>query len=404
MIRQIALSQLVPGMYVVDMHRRWLTHDFWRTRFLVRDSEIIHRMRAAGISEVSIDTGRGLDLPARVSHARLNEIESKYRTLAERIQARPLEVSLEEERRRAGLLLGDARLTARALMEQARLGKRIEAARLEPVVQRLIASIRRHPDALIPLARLKAGDSYAGEHAVATATLIAGLGLHLGIPEREIEKLALGTLLKDVGEMALDVRLTDKPGLLSEVEFSLVHRHVEESLAVLDASTQLDDASVAVILEHHERFDGSGYPWRRQGEDISPAGRMAAIVDTYDAMVSDRPYRQALSPAMALRQLFAQGGQQFDPALVASFIRTVGIYPVGTLVRLESGHLAVVQQQNPGLPLLPVVRVIYHAGRREYVAPFDVDLSWRVGNHYGRVVQAESYRRWGMSAERWQPV
>jgi len=403
-IRRIAIDQLLPGMYVVDLHKSWLEHDIWLPRFKVRDAATVERLIAAGIREVSIDSERGIDLPPKGINTRINEIERKFLSLAERARMRPVVVSLDEERRRAGHLLNEARSTVCDLMELARMGAGVEAALLEPLVQKMLASIRRNPDALVPLARHKDADSYAGEHAVATAALIVALGLHLGVSEPEIEKLALGTLLKDIGELALDARLIDKPGQLSQDELSQVQRHVEESLAVLEAPSQLAETSVAVILEHHERFDGGGYPYRREGEEISLAGRMAAIVDTFDAMVSHRPYRRALSPVAALRQVFEQSGLQFDPALVASFIHTIGIYPVGTLVRLESGHLAVVEEQNADAPLLPVVRVIYHAPRRQYVEPFQVDLSRRVGNHYGGIVQPESFERWGIHPERWLPA
>jgi len=140
------------------------------------------------------------------------------------------------------------------------------------------------------------------------------------------------------------------------------------------------------------------------GDEISQAGRMAAIVDSYDAMTSDRPYRPAISPSHALRQLFDQGGTQFDPALVAAFVRTVGVYPVGTLVMLESGHLAVVDELNHDNLPSPHVRVIYHAARRQYVAPVAVDLSRKIGNHYGQILRAENYETWGISPLRWQPA
>lgn len=405
MIRRISVSQLQVGMYVADLHCSWLNHRFWRNRFLVREQETIRRIAASGIREVSIDTTQGLDIASpAMAQARINEIERKFLSLAERIKSRPVPISLGEERRRATRLLNEANHTVLDLMELARMGAAVEAGRLEPIVHKMIESVRRNPDALVPLARLKQRDHYAGEHAVSTSALIVALGLHLGVPEAEVERLALGALVKDVGELALDSHLTSKPGALSAGEQKLMQSHVEESLSVLDAPARLDETTVAVILEHHERFDGSGYPYRRVGEEISLAGRMAAIVDSYDAMISDRPYRRALSPAAALRQVFEQAGLKFDPALVASFVHTLGVYPVGTLVRLESGHLAVVEEQNHGQPLSPIVRVIFHCGRRQYVQPVEVDLSRKIGNHYGKITQAESYERWGISPSRWQPA
>ena len=403
MIRQIPVRDLLPGMYVVDLHKRWLDHSFWRQRFEVRDAVHVRRLLAEGIVKVSIDTNKGIDLPP-LPIARGDEVERKLVSLAERIKATPRQVSLGEERRRAGRLIIEASSSVTDLMLAARGGRTVDAARLEPVVSKMIESVIRNPDALAPLARLKQMGAYATEHAVATAALVIALGRQQAMPQPELEKLTLGTLLKDIGQSAIDAKLITKPGMLSKSEYTLVQSHVEEGLAVLEATSRLSETSVAVVLEHHERYNGCGYPYRMAGDEISVVGRMAAIVDTYDAMTSDRPYRPAISPSLALRQLYDQGGTQFDPAMVAAFVRTVGIYPVGTLVMLESGHLAVVEEVNHDILLSPVVRVIYHAARRQYVTPARVDLARKVGNHYGQIVRAETFERWGLSPLRWQPA
>lgn len=406
MIRQIPIAALLPGMYVVDLHKRWLDHNIWLPQFMVRDDAQIARLVAEGIKEVSIDTTRGRDLPPselptpRPGGRRHHD----ERLLAASCRLPQGNVSLDEERRRAALLLKEANKTVIELLLDARCGRHVEVGRLEPVVARMSESVRRNPDALAPIARIKGHDSYDTEHAVATAALIIAFGRQQQLPETEIEKMAVGALVKDIGQAAIDARLIAKRGQLSNDEFSLVQSHVEEGLAVLEATARLPETTIAVVLEHHERYNGAGYPFHVPGDDISLAGRMAAIVDTYDAMTSDRPYRAALSPSHALQQLYEQGGQLYDPQLVGAFVRTVGVYPVGTLVLLESGHLAVVTQSNPDLPLQPQIRVIYHAGRRQYVTPVEIDLARKLGNHYGQIVRAESFERWGLSAQRWQPA
>jgi HD-GYP domain-containing protein (c-di-GMP phosphodiesterase class II) len=404
-IRTIAIDQLQPGMYIVDLHRPWLAHSFWRGRFMVGDTAQIVRLVEEGVTEVSIDTDKGLDLPSvEPLIATDDEIARHFISRLERLKAKPATVSLGEERRRAARLITEAGAVVGDLMLAVRDGRDVDAARLEPMVGKLLESVRRNRDALAPLARLKRSDAYASEHAVATTALIAALGYQQELSEPELEKLALGTLVKDIGEAAIDTRLIGKPGMLSQSEYALVQSHVEEGLAVLQATARLPETAVAVVLEHHERFNGCGYPYRMAGAGISAAGRMAAIVDTYDAMTSDRPYRPAASPSQALRLLYEQGGSHFDPELVAAFVRTVGIYPVGTLVMLESGHLAVVEEIRHDNLLCPVVRVIYHGARRLYVAPVVVDLARSVGNHYGRIVHADTFERWGLSPLRWQPA
>ncbi len=405
MIRKISIDELLPGMFVVDLHKHWLDHHLWRKRFMVRDAVHIATLKENDIVELSIDTDKGIDVPEKISPiVRLNAIEERFSSLMDVKLAQPRKVSLGEERRRAARILGQASGTVQDLMMAARMGYEVDAGRLEPIVGKMIESVMRNPDALVPLARLKQMQAYATEHAVATAALIIALGRQQGFSGPELEQLALGTLVKDIGQAAIDARLITKPGSLSRAEYSVVQSHVEEGLVVLEATTSLSELSVAVVLEHHERFDGTGYPYRMAGEEISLAGRMASIVDTYDAMTSERPYRTAISPSVALGHLFEESNRQFDPVLVTAFVRTLGVFPVGTLVLLESGHLAVVDAINPDNSLAPVVKVIYHAGRQQYVAPVRVDLSRKVGNHYGQVVRTESYERWGLSPLRWQPA
>lgn len=404
MIRKIPIRDVLPGMFVVDLHKSWLQHDLWRRRFVVRDLGHIRKLIDGGIVEVSIDTARGLDVPPPPM-ARINEVARRLE--AQQLPVRkppPPSVSLGEERRRASRLLQEGGNLLDELTLAARGGRHVEAARLEPVVGKMMESVARNPDALVPLARLKQMDAYATGHAVATAALIIALGRQQAVPAPELEKMALGTMLKDIGQAAIDARVMGKQGQLSQSEYAIVQSHVEEGLAVLEATSSLPETTVAVVLEHHERYNGSGYPYRMAGDEISLAGRLAAIVDTYDAMTSDRPYRAALSPTVALRQLYEQGGRQFDPGLVSGLVKTLGIYPVGTLVQLESGHLAVVEQVHPDNLLSPVVNVIFHAGRRQYVAPVRVDLARKFGNHYGQIVRAESFERWGLSPARWQPA
>lgn len=402
MIRKIPIGQLLPGMYIVDLHMNWWEHMLWRRQFLVENAEDVRKVRTAGVREVSIDTSLGIDVPKPLP--KLTELEKKYTSLRDQIEAKPRVVSLGEERRRAARLLKEADGLVLDLMNAARGGRVVEAHRLEPVIGKMVESVARNPDALIPLARLKQMGNYATEHAVSTSALIIALARQEGKSDPEVEKLALGALVKDIGLASLDHRLTAKAGAYTPSEQSAMQNHVEEGLAVLEATSNLPDLSVAVVLEHHERFDGLGYPYRMAGEEISLAGRMAAIVDTYDAMTSDRPYRRALSPSAALRQMYESAGSQFDPALVAAFVRTVGVYPVGTLVRLESGHLGVVESTHAEDLLHPVVRVFYHAGRRQYVAPVVVDLSRKFGNHYGKIVQAEAFERWGLNPLSYQPA
>lgn len=186
MIRKLTIDQLLPGMYVVDLHKSWLDHSLWIKRFAVRDEAHIWKLKEEGITEVSIDTARGIDLPPSPI-ARINEVERRIKSLAEIKAEAPRKVSLGEERRRATRLLGEASGTVSQLMLSARAGQHVDAAHLEPIIGKMMESVIRNPDALVPLARLKRQEAYASEHAVATAALIIAFGRHQAMPEPEIE-------------------------------------------------------------------------------------------------------------------------------------------------------------------------------------------------------------------------
>lgn len=401
MLKTLPIEKLLPGMFVADLHRRWMSHSFLRNSFLVKDQVAIDRLIADGIDTVTIDTARGLDLPPPPEWS-LAPWEGQPLRNFQRTQ--PQVISLEEDRRRGALLLRKLVTEVRDLTVDAVIGRKVEAEKLAPYIDRMIDSIQRHPDGLLPLARLKSADGYLQEHAAASAALIIALGVQQKLPKDTIYAQAMGALLQDIGQAKLGDQIISRPTSLSVDEQQLVRRHVQESLTLLDSLARVPDAAKHQILEHHERFDGSGYPYNRAGLQISMGGRMAAIVDTYDAMTSDRPFRLATSPGLVLQDIYSQGGTKMDQSLVHDFVKAVGVYPVGTLVRTESGHLGVVQALNLAEPTEPLVKIVYKATHRHYVTPVLADLSLRVGNHYGKVVSIEDFHFWGLNPKGWEPA
>jgi len=199
----------------------------------------------------------------------------------------------------------------------------------------------------------------------------------------------------DVGKMQTPDHILNKPGRLTDEEFTVMRHHVVASREILEITPNISQTALQVAAQHHERFDGSGYPHRLKGSEISPIGQMAAIIDVYDAITSDRVYHKGMPPTEALRKLFEWSRFHFNPELVHTFARVVGIYPVGALVRLESGRLAVVVEHRASDVLHPLVRVIFDGRRNHYLKPEDVDLSRPMG-HGGadRIVGHESPEKW----------
>ena len=402
-IKKIELEQLTPGMFVHDLDCSWLEHPFLRNRFLVRDEKVVEKIAQAGIRSLYIDTERGDDIEAPNQVELARSINQGINNLAEFQRERISKtISLNEERRRAAPLYREATSVVQQVLTGARLGAVSEIARLDPVVERIVDSVFRHSDALIPMAQLKRHDTYTYEHAVASAAMMAAFGRNSGLEKTQIHSITLGAMLQDIGMTRIPNTITDKPSRLNPSEIAMVRGHVEHSHHIAQELSGLPEASLEVIAQHHERVDGSGYPFRLRGDEISIHGQMAAIVDVYDAMTSRRPYQKALSPTEALRKLYEWSEHHFDATLVQGFIRTLGIYPVGSLVRLESGVLGVVVEQTNEL-LKPVVRIFFNSRTGNYFSPELVRIGRAGGAGHGPVISHESFSQWNIDPIRWIP-
>lgn len=214
-----------------------------------------------------------------------------------------------------------------------------------------------------------------------------------------IEEIGLGALLHDVGKSRVPEAILNKPGKLTPKEFEIIRQHVVYGHEILVKTSDISATALDVLLEHHERIDGTGYPEAKPGESISRFGQMAAIVDVYDALTTRRVYHDAMSPHEALRKLLQWSPQQFDRTLVQQFIRCVGIYPVGTLVRLESERLAVVVETGREQLLKPVVRLVFDISERRRIPPQDIDLSRPTGYGQDSIIDAEDPADWGLRPE-----
>jgi putative nucleotidyltransferase with HDIG domain len=391
-IKLIPVARLRPGMYVHDLHCGWLQHDFVRNRFLVAGPEDVARIRALGVPEVSIDTERGLDpdaapeAPAAAAASLADPPPPAVHTASK--------VAGTQERART--LHREANEIVRNLLADVRLGRQIEIEKVEPLVARIVDSIFTRADALLPLARLKQHDRYTFQHSVSVCALMTAFARTLGLPRETIREIAIGALLHDVGKARIPDEILNKPGKLTEAEFERMKSHVVQSKLILMATPGISPIALEVAAQHHERFDGSGYPNRLAGEAISLYGRMAAIVDVYDAITSERVYHKGMPPTEALRKLLEWSSNHFEPRLVQAFIRSVGIYPTGALVRLESKRLAVVQAQHADKPTLPRVKVIFHTAGH-YLQPEDLDLR----RSQDRIVAHEDFAAWNIDPARW---
>jgi HD-GYP domain-containing protein (c-di-GMP phosphodiesterase class II) len=401
MIKQIRADQLKPGMYIYDLNCGWLDHPFVANTFQVRDQETVDKIANLGIRELYIDTLKGADVWEARPQTEVNaDLERRLAEIAQKRAEKPVVVELKDETARARRLHVEAQKIARLVLDDVRFGQKIQVDRIEPLAENMVESVFRNQDALLPLARLKNLDDYTFEHSVGVSALLIAFGRSMKLSKEVIKEIALGGLLLDIGKANIPDAILKKPGKLTDDEFARMQSHVVEGLKLLNQVPGISEIALQMVSEHHERFDGTGYPNKLAGKQISLYGQMAAIVDVYDAITSDKVYCRGMPPTQALKKLLEWSKHHFDPQLVQGFIRAIGIYPTGTLVRLESNRMGVVIEQNEGNLLEPVVRVFYHAAQQYYIPPEIVDLS----KVQDKIASFENYDKWKIDPYQWLPA
>ncbi len=395
MIKRIHVSDLRVGMFIHDLNCDWMSHPFLRNRFHVENDADIAKIIDAGIHEVYIDTSRGMDADAPTAQEVKQQLESEIIEFASREKGIQRYVDAGEEIGKAQLVHEQAHQIIRSIMQDVRLGRQVELELVEPSVERMTGSILRNGGALLSLCRIKDKDDYTFQHSVSVGALMVSFCNALEMGKDVIHHAGIGGMLHDIGKMKVPDEILNKPGRLTENEFAVMKCHVVESRRILVATNGISSTSIEVAAQHHERHDGSGYPEGLKGDEISQLGQMAAIVDVYDALTSDRCYHEGMPPTDALRKIYEWSKFHFNPTLVQAFMRTIGIYPVGALVRLESGKLAVVIEQNADTLIQPKVKAFFSTRSNTYIPPEIIDLSRSMGMGGGdRILKHESPEKW----------
>jgi len=397
MIKKIGISQLKVGMYVHDLSCNWMEHPFVRNRLLISADNEIRKIIEAGIHELYIDTDKGLDVKdAPTAEQAQQALEREMIDIASRQPAPLQRVSVTEELARARQVKNQAHQLVRTVMHDARLGKAIELDQVEPVVQNITESILRNPGALTGLLRIKNKDDYTFLHSVSVCTLLVAFCRSAGMDgELTRRQAGLGGLLHDTGKALVPDEVLNKPGRLTDEEFEIIKKHPKDGYEILLKTPQVGEIPLDITLHHHERMDGSGYPDKLPGEQISTLAQMAAIVDVYDAITADRCYHKGMSAAEALRKIYEWSKFHFNPQHVQAFMRCVGIFPVGTLVLLESGRLGVVTEPHETNLLAPKVNVFFSTRSNTYIKPQEIDLAKPLGMGGGdKIVSHESPEKW----------
>lgn len=378
MLKRITVHQLSLGMYLREFCGSWMEHPFWRTSFVLRDPKDIASILASSIKEVWIDTSQGLDVAP--GEAALSETDSAQQVEADLQRMAATErkvapVSMSEELDRATMIVARSKMAVASMFGEARMGQTINTTGAQRMVEEISDSITRNPGALISLARLKTADDYTYMHSVAVCALMIALSKQLDLDGTLTRSLGLAGLLHDLGKAAIPMEVLNKPGKLTDAEFDIIKSHPQMGYDMLLGGERVEAITLDVCLHHHEKIDGSGYPKHFKGDEISLEAKMGAVCDVYDAITSNRPYKAGWDPAESLKKMAEWTQGHFDPQVFQAFVKSVGIYPIGSLVRLTSGRMGIVTEQTDHSLLAPMVKVFYSTKAGMRILPEVIDLS-----------------------------
>jgi len=409
MLKKITTEQVCLGMYIHGLEGSWLSHPFWKSKFVLDDPADLRALKKSGVLAVWIDCDKGRDV-AELTVASDAAVEptaepnpepavtetvavAGKQPVAPAIQLNRTTSAQEELGRASGIIHHSKEVVAK-LFTEARLGKAIEVEQCLSLVEEISGSVARNSAALISLARLKNKDEYTYMHSVSVCALMIALARQMQLDEEQTQQAGVAGLLHDIGKMAMPEKILNKPGALTTDEFSVIRLHPERGHAILTQGGFTAPSALDVCLHHHEKIDGSGYPYGLKGEQISQLARMGAVCDVYDAITSNRPYKNGWDAADSLARMAKWEGH-FDTAIFHAFVKMVGIYPLGSLVRLHSGRLGVIVEQNPQSLTRPLLKVFFSTRTNMPIPVQLLDLS--KSGQTDTIVNREDPQKWQFS-------
>ena len=371
MIVEKDIARLSIGSYVVAIVKQRGTHQL-RHQGWVKDLRVIEKLIELGVERVSIDTSKVLEKETKKSE----DIQIDKKKSSTNRPPKYKNKNRAKSLKQAKLLFDEAKQIQQKIFDDILAGCQVEFQAVKEITQQTTETIFDNPDALACIINIRAKDDYLLEHSASVSILITIFARHLKLDKQLSEELAIGAFLHDVGKIKIPDAILNKPGKLTEAEFEIMKTHVNHSVQIITETPGISDLSLSVAASHHEKLDGSGYPQGLRSNNISQYSRMITICDIYDALTADRVYKDGLAQVKSFSILLKMAEQNMlDRSLVNQFIKCMGVYPVGSLVKLSSNQLAVVEERNPEDPIRPKVKTFYSVSQNHFVGSKKIDLS-----------------------------
>ncbi|MBZ4644054.1 MAG: metal dependent phosphohydrolase [Deferribacteraceae bacterium] len=363
-MKKIPVKDIKIGDKVLKLDAGWLDTPFLKHNFVVKDQKTIDKLIKSGVEYVYIEKRNETE---KIKENEIIEqvIEAKKENLPkEYLELKDLKPSFELYKKSVEIV--------KNVMEDVRAGKMFDSSAVKILADKIADITVANKSLLTNIAKLKTYDDYTFQHSLNVATFASSLGKLLNLPVSEIKVLVNSGILHDIGKMLVPKEILNKPAKLTDEEFAIMKNHVTAGYEYLKKSGFTED-ELKIVVEHHERADGSGYPRGLKDEDISIAGKIGAVVDIYDAITSDRVYHKGMYPSKAIKLMFSWTDKHINKKVFEFFVSNVGIYPAGTIVLLSTNELAIVGDVSKK-PLEPVV-VIFKSHTGQDIAPITYDLS-----------------------------
>lgn len=401
MLTKVPPSEVQLGMFVAGFGGSWFEHPFWKQKFVIQTPRELEKVLRSSVPYVLIDETLGKPVP-RAPEPPENaqpDTQGKPRTKHPTRRApRPVAGMSKEAlaHRRASQLVNRTKHKMRRFLTDLQMGWALERADVDGVLDDIVQSVNEDAHALLNVLRLKTKDDYTFLHSAAVCTLMICVARHRGMEPEEVRDLGLAGLLHDVGKVGIPDPILNKPERLTDPEYSIVKNHPEHGHRLLSSAGDIAATALDVCLHHHEKIDGTGYPYGLSEENISFAARLGAVCDVFDALTSQRAYKEAWSPQRALAQMWEWEGH-FDSAVMAELMLALNLFADGLVVRLSNDRLALTLRSPVPGTSAPVAE-FFDLANRAMIVPRKIDIP---NDGKGlRVVAVEDPANWGF--EDWE--